>query len=559
MQDLIIDKRSLAEKLLLYEGKKLDFEEFFFWPVLWQLERSLKRVDINRVILAGRQVGKSSFMAFDPMIESLSSNFRALYVAPQESQAKTYSVTRLGNMLKSPNITKLLYSRNSPLISALEKEARPPVKNDVYQKMFINGSYINISFAADDPSRIRGFSADSLLFDESSLMALSEIEPIVSFSLRSSRDPRSIICGTPLAQDELSALYEQSMQITYTVPCSCGNWQELDNLDIIDIKRRALICPKCGKILDTRLGKFHINNKKSDIIGMRINMLMLPSLMDPECLTWQLIKKTLSSPITSEDQKKQELLGISSGEGDRLISDVDLDALPRIESQPGTLQDSLEYIPYQAPGLIMGIDWGGGTIDEGTHKSFLKSHTSVTLTAVKTNPQGDRLEQHILFNKLYPLEDPNRTLEDIKQIILKVSHKLLAICSDAGGGNFVNPILNNFLIQSGLIHIQFYTVEMLHLLGDKLRMNKNIVQVEKRQLITEYFRKIKLKEIKLFKGDHTHWYNAVLSQRIIIDSRGNRMWKRAGLISDDLLFSSLFAYLGGLFIFRMESEFTRPM
>ena len=233
MKDLILDKRSLAEKLITYEGKPLDFNEFFFWPIFWNLEKSLKVKDMNRVILAGRQVGKSSIMAVDPIIESLSNNFRGLYVAPQESQAKTYSVTRLGAMLKAPYVTKLLYSRMSPLITQLEKEARPPVKNDVFQKMFINGSYLNISFSSDEPSRIRGFSADSLYFDEASLMALSEVEPIVSFSLRSSRNPRSLICGTPLAKDELSELYEQSMQITYAVPCGCGNWQELDTLEII--------------------------------------------------------------------------------------------------------------------------------------------------------------------------------------------------------------------------------------------------------------------------------------------------------------------------------------
>jgi len=560
-----VDKQTLAEKMIIYEGKPLDFEEYFFWPALWSFEKNLSNLQIDRYVLAGRQVGKSSFLSTDICVESLPNNVRSLYVGPQEAQTKMFSNTRLSKMLMSPKVAHMLYSAKSPLIAKDMRDIKQMVKNDVFTKMFVNGSYINMSYAQDDPDRVRGFSADNLNIDEGSLMDLNEILNVVSYVIRSSKKPRILVMGTPLYMDSLTARYDQSMQITIQIRCGCGNWQGMDSLEIIDYKNRQILCSKCGKALDNRGGKFIVKNPTSDTLGMHVNMLMLPSLMDPESATgnntWSIIKRTLTDPFATEDKVKQELLGVPAGEGARLITDKDLDALPRIMDCTG---DNFDYIKQYSLSngfpLSIGIDWGGGILsEEESSKIYTNSHTAITIAAVKPNSDGMRLEQKILYNKMYPLENPADSLKDIMRIINFFKDQTRIVTADAGGGNFSNPILNEHLQNFGYQHIGFFPVQMVPRSEIPLKREYNKLFVVKRQLITEYYRKIKMKEISVYNGDLKLWYASLLAQIEVINNFGERFWKRNGTTPDDLLFSSLFSYLGGLALFGLLGEFSKPM
>lgn len=581
MKELTLSKRDLAEKLIIFEGKPLNFTEYFFWPIFWQLEANIPNLDVYRVVLAGRQVGKSTEQSSDLILESLPRDSRSLYIAPMDSQCTAFSTTRLGKMLQSPLLNKALYSKASALIPKENREIDIKTKNDVYQKLFINGSYINLSYADDDPDRVRGYSADQIMLDEGSLISLSTVVPVVSYILRSSKNPRFLLMGTPIGKDELSALYEQSMQVTYVIPCSCGNWQELNTLSVLDVKKKRLQCLKCGKTIDTRLGKFIIKNKRSSMLGMHVNMLMLPSLMDPESKmgnnNWSVIKSTMSSQLVSENQKMEELLGISTGEGTKLITEADLDALPRIPEISGerSLQEVLNYTPSYAHALVMGIDWGGGVVDEEgeTSKKYLKSHTAVTVAAVKHTPNGLRMEHHILYHKMYPMENPVDSFNDIFKTIVFLKDRLMFICSDAGGGNFVNPIINDKLMWAGLSHIRFAPIQMMHMTKNSFEAAGTYFKVSRTTMINEYFRKLKMKEVKTYHGncdrnnlwgnsdanDMALWYEGVLTQVEVITDTGSRIWKRSALIPDDLFFSTMFSYVAGLCVMGMENELARPM
>lgn len=103
------------------------------------------------LLRTGRQVEKSSSLAAKLVTQScLHTAFKSLYVSPSQGQTRVFSHMRLDRVLMSPYVRAKFFD---PLRCA----------DQVYEKGFLNGSTVHLSYASTDADRCRGITADFLL------------------------------------------------------------------------------------------------------------------------------------------------------------------------------------------------------------------------------------------------------------------------------------------------------------------------------------------------------------------------------------------------------------
>ena len=568
MKLLITGKADFLETVAKFEGQHLDYNEFFAWRFFWAIEELLDsqhRIGISRNILGGRQISKSTSLAGEITVKAHEAFHRMLYIAPQSSLTKTFSNTRLTDMLETPIINRNLFSRNSRFIPKEKKDVKMKVKDDVLSKRFVTGSYINLTYSdGTDTGRIRGFSADDGYCDEAqSASDLSAVHHVMKYCLRSSKNPRILNTGTPLGDDGFSIMTEtDTIFFVYHMFCpACNKEQDFRSLDNIDPKRRKVICRFCGKQLfpDINRGRFIATNPGAKLLGMHSNMLMLPSLRDPFSGTWDLILDVFFDTNKSDAEKKEELLGVTSSAGDGLINTEDINRCPRIKTEINSLTSVMKTVSIECDYLILGIDWGGDSDPQqrSLPEEYMNSHTALAVTGIRLNDAGTRIHQKILWEHIFPIEDPNRSLKEIFEIIDIITPKLMGVAADSGGGFFPNPQVSDYLYKIDP-QLHFIKVQLLPALKEQLAICEgNIAKVYKPAMITEYFRKIKMEEIWLTGNEDTelpYFYKGALSQRRYIDKSGKRLWKKRGKVSDDVFYAANFAYVLGLIISGCEHE-----
>jgi len=565
-------RSAFLETVLEFEGKHLDYNEFFFWKIFWQLEEALdaqNRIGISRFMLGGRQISKSTSLAGEIVCKGHQPYHRMLYIAPQSSLTKAFSNVRLTDMLETPMVYHNLFSNKSKLFPSKKKQADVKIKtkDDILSKRFITGSYIYLTYTdGTDTERVRGYSADDALHDEAQNSAsLASTHHVLKYCLRSSKSPRILNVGTPLGQDDFSTTAEtDGMFFNYHVKCSaCNKEQDLKSLANIDIKRRRIICRFCGTPLDVQNnGRYVAYNRDARLLSMHANMLMLPSLQHGSGLganTWAVITDTLLDDKKTDDEKKEELLGVPSSAGDGLITKSDLDGLPRIKTKFSGIEGILKTVPTDVDGLIMGIDWGGDSDPQqkSLSEEYMNSHTAFTINGASLSPDGSRVIMKTLYEHTFPLEDPNESLNTIFQVLRVIMPHLLGVATDFGGGFFPNPKLSDFLVRHKP-RAHFAKIQLLPALSGHYHIvADHIIKVHKPNLVTEYFRKIKMREIHLTgETDKAlkEYYVGALSQRRFITRQGDRLWKKRGKRSDDSFMSALFAYVLALSIMDRTHE-----
>ena len=572
MQIVKSSRATFLETVLEFEGKRLDYDEFFFWKFFWKLEELLdaqQRIGISRYILGGRQISKSTSLAGEIVVKGHQPYHRMLYISPQSSLTKAFSNMRLTDMLETPMVNHNLFSSKSRLIPLKTRKAdvKIKIKDDILSKRFVTGSYIYLTYTdGTDTERVRGYSADDALHDEAQNSAsLSSTHHVLKFCLRSSKQPRILNVGTPLGQDDFSTTAESDgMFFNYLVTCAgCNKEQDLKSLKNIDIVRKKIVCRYCGRPLDILgKGKYVAFNRQARLLSMHANMLMLPSLSDASgkgANTWAVIVDTFLNKEKTDAEKKEELLGVPSSSGDGLLSKGDLDALYRIKTKINGLDSVLKTIPQDVDGLIVGIDWGGDSDPQqkSLPEEYMNSHTAFTINGASLNATGNRLIMKTLYEHTFPLEDPNQSLGYIFQVLEKIMPNLIGVATDFGGGFFPNPKISDFLLRRKP-GVHFAKIQMLPALsGHYHAIADHIIKVQKPNLVTEYFRKIKMKEVYLSgSGDKqlTDYYLGALAQRRYLTRQGDRLWKKRGKRSDDSFMSTLFAYVLALNIYGKEHE-----
>lgn len=333
------------------------------------------------VWMCGRQVSKTTSIAARGLCYSIYIPFfNSLFLQPAERAAKRFS---------NNHLRPFIY-RSSELRSYLENTS------GVFQKNFTNGSLLHLSYASDDPDRIRGISADITFVDECQLFD-PDFFPVIARCMDASKYEIAVFTGTASTEDNfIDLLWNKSCQYEWAIPCSCGHY----NIPTLDadltgmLQKRGLSCAKCGKLLDTFSGEFQPQrpDRVDEFAGWHIPQAVVP-LHCNSARKW----KRLMEAYEEEAPRRfyQERMGITFDVGSKPITRSELVRACTLSVDTTNL-DAVKAERFKSQHAILGVDWSG--------RGDLTSSTTAQALIVLEHGRF-----HVLYGERVPL---HATIED---------------------------------------------------------------------------------------------------------------------------------------------------
>ncbi len=311
-------------------------------------------------------------------------HFRTLYVSPSRDQTSKFSNTRLGKII-----------HYSPLIR--QNYVDPSLPNNVLLQILRNGSEMSLSYAWDDPDRIRGITADREVIDEVQDILYEAVIPIIKECMSNSDYGYTTYAGTPKSMENtIEFLWQQSTKSEWIMKCEgCNNWQFIET--VRSIGKTGAICIKCGKRLEVRDGKWYDFNPAGHIKGFHISQPMLPRNNENPA-RWNRILEKLET--YGETAFKNEVLGISDAIGTRFISQEELVAL---------CEDYYVDLPVH-PTVLSGLRTVVGGVDWAGNGEGLKSRTVAWVWGLT---QDYKLKT--LYFKIFPNANSVADVEEVAE------------------------------------------------------------------------------------------------------------------------------------------------
>jgi len=221
----------------------------------------------------------------------------------------------------------------------------------VYEKTFLNGSTVNLTYASTDADRARGISADMLLCDEVQDM-IYDVFPVLEETLSHAPNPFKVYAGTPKTlNNAMETHWKNSTQCEWLIFCpGCSAWIFQDEKIIRPV---GPCCPSCGHLIDPQFGKWIPYGKEdAEFMGFRIPQTMVPWMMVPS--KWkELVRKFDQWP---RQQFYNEVLGLAHEKGANPLVEADLKQCCSEELSILEVRPSNRY--FEA--FFAGIDWGAG-------------------------------------------------------------------------------------------------------------------------------------------------------------------------------------------------------
>ena len=235
---------SLAPLLSTYtiRGEPMSLKAHFQMYPMFKLRRP--RTQTWR---CARQVAKSySICALGGLLSGFIPDFNALYVQPRFDQIKRLNNTVMRPLLKSNVLQNdMLDGENLRALGI---------------KHFNNNSIQYMDFAFMSVERLRGITGCCANFLDEVQDIDIDFLPIIRETMSADiRYGYTMNTGTPKTTDNtLSLLYDAGSGGHWGIRCGCGKWNICaEDQDIFKmIGDKTIICAKCGKPLDTRLGKW---------------------------------------------------------------------------------------------------------------------------------------------------------------------------------------------------------------------------------------------------------------------------------------------------------------
>ena len=400
-----IDRKALAESTLLLDGQDFSLNNYPFYHSLYQGEWP------STLLMCGRQVGKSVSAAAFSVCESVATpHFKTLYVAPTLKQTSTFSNTRVSKLL-----------RHSPLVKELTGQI---TSDNVFLKVLGNGSELLFNYASDDPDRVRGVSADRVIYDEVQDIDYDSVVPVVNECLANSPWGFVSYMGTPKTQENtIQYLWDNSSQSEWCIKCpSCSKHSFYRTAK--GIGKKGLECLHFGSLVDPRSGIWVDMKETYYTKAFHIPQIILPANLEP--LRWSRIINKLDT--YSESKFKNEVLGVSDSIGSRLISQNDLLSACK---------------PRQSPtGFVCGgVDWSGGG----------SRGLSRTVSWVFSRSPGGKFVMH--HCQIYSDVNPVDVVERIAQTFS--TYNVTLVIGDAGEGALANSLLARKLVGKPLYQLQY--------------------------------------------------------------------------------------------------------
>ena len=339
-------------------------------------------------------------------------HFRTLYVSPLREQTSRFSNTRLSKII-----------HYSPLVR--KNYVDPTMPNNVLLQILKNGSEMALSYAWDDPDRVRGITADHEFVDEVQDMLYESVIPVIKECMANSDYGFTTYCGTPKTlENTIEYIWQQSTKSEWIMLCEgCNHWQYIDSVK--SIGKHGVICVHCGKSLNPRSGKWYDFTPTSKIRGYHISQPMLPRNNEMHT-RWERILAKLET--YSESKFKNEVLGLSDAVGTRFITQEELVAL---------CGDYFVDIPIQAKtaqdvrAIAAGVDWAGN----GEGYNF---RTVVWVFGLLPD-----FRMKTLYYKIFPNANAIGDVNEVAEILEKCGVRY--VVGDAGEGAVANSVLRDKL------------------------------------------------------------------------------------------------------------------
>lgn len=412
-----IKRSDYSQKIIYLDGKPFSLAAFPFMSII--LNSPAERT----ILQTGRQVGKSTILSADLIIDSIAiEHYRSLYVAPRNEQVAQFSKDRLEHMIAYSPIIQQFYLDSS-------------VVQKVKAKEFTNGSMIHLRSCFHTADGIRGISANKICFDEIQDIILDNIPVVEECSAR--KNPRRILyCGTPKTFDNpIAKIWDQSTQHYWAVKCThCGHWNV--PLELSNVGKNSLICKRCGLSISSASGQYVAKYKDRPLVGFHVSQCMIYGAPGTG-LPWDRIVDKLEDPIYGMAKFTNECLGFSYDTGTKLLSEADLVKC----CDDSTTELTIDRNPSW--GMIKtyaGVDWGvlGGN-----------THTVLTIGGI-----GADQKLRVLYAKKYPVDqDPVDQVDDICKLINSAGCAL--VCADRGGGHVANAFLRKKLPWAKVHEIEY--------------------------------------------------------------------------------------------------------
>lgn len=416
---------------LTLKGKPFSLGRHFpFEPVF-----KFRNVPRRSVVLAGRQVGKSqSLAALSVLLSVVNPYLNTLHVTPLFEQIRKFSGNYVRPLLDSA-IIKNYFLRGKA------------GEGNVLQRGLVNGSIIFFTYAATDADRVRGISADRMIFDEYQ-DADSTLVPIIEETLSASEIGSVALAGTAKTTDNaLTYEYQQSSMARWVIPCDCGYWntcavdEDLDHM----VQEKGFCCRKCGRVVNPSKGHYrHMAASKVGIChGIHIPQPIMP-MHYGNPMKWRDI--WLKKTTKPKHIYYNECLGEPNDVGTKLITRNDI---KRISVLPweNKYAEAIKQVPNYHT-IMMGVDWGGGAggtvvrkrnsiVVQGGSNSF----TVVTVVGFNHSPKG-----HVLYAERFRT-DMKEHQEAARVLQLYRDFRCTFLGHDAGGAGKVRE---SILVTSGM-------------------------------------------------------------------------------------------------------------
>lgn len=533
METLRVRGSAWINAFLCLDGKPFSIKEFPFY------EQVYDQVHDALLLKTGRQVAKSTTIANSlAMNACLRPYWRSLFVSPSHEQTVRFSQTRLGKVLKY-----------SPKLQG--RWVTPDLSSRVLLKMFKNGSECALSFASDNPDRIRGISADEVYYDEVQDILYDEVIPVINEVMGNSNYKYERYCGTPKTMENtIERLWQWSTQTEWFIRCdACGRYSVLNDERCIGKMGPICVAPRCSKYLNVRNGVW-VDGRTYDedytgkrIKGFHVSQFMLPenvpAAMPTGAAEQKLALKRWRSLLAKHhtyptSKFKNEVIGLSDSVGSRLITREELESF------------TTDYIVTPAPStsrrydvIVAGVDWSGGGA-EG------QSHTVLWIWGVNHSAGLHRMELETLYFEIYPSNEPISG-KIVTDIITKCSHYSVdLIFGDAGGGALANNHLQAVFGPMKARQVQYRNVASSASGRPDFYWNKkDRYLAEKTTMIDHFLIYVKNGGVKYpassQMGDAFRQMLSVYEDQS--PNNGQRVWRRTAGEPDDALHAQVFGWI----------------
>jgi len=466
-------KTDFVRTLIHLDGKNFNFEgREYLAPVY---NRSDKRI----LLKTARQVEKSTFLANNLVVTSSVIPFnKSLYVSPSHTQTRQFSSEKL-----KPAIEK------SPLIWRYLQDST--VSNQVFEKGFTNGSFIFLRSAFRSADRARGISARVLTLDEIQDLLISDI-PVIMECTSHFEDSTVYMAGTPKSFDNpIEQYWEESTQNEWLVPCGCGEWNFLDETNILPTEMYTSgkvppgpVCSKCSKPIDVTKGKWFSLAPTKMITGYRIPQLMVPWIISTLEQWMKLLWKRDNYPY---GQFANEVLGLSYDAASKPITRAHIMKAcePYDLWNPNRL-DNATVTKARRVQLVGGVDWGEGNDGSEKSPSGKLRHASYTVFTVGYYETYKKFKVVLVKRYMGKEIDPDYVVADICRLVMSLGIKVVG--ADWGHGWGVN---NTLIRKLGVNKVMVY--QYLPKLKERIKWDKIGIrwQLQRNLVMSELFYDIK--------------------------------------------------------------------